>query len=78
MALFDRSVSQVTGPLACHAAGFAAELAAQGYGTDSIYAHLRLMRELSAWMSGQGLGAGQLSPGFVPVMRATRRRDSLA
>ena len=78
MAVFDRSVSWVTGPLACHAAGFAEELAARGWGRDSIYLHLRLMRELSVWMSGQGLGAGQLSPDaadrFVPVMRATRRR----
>src|SRR5260370_2445240 len=78
MALFDRSVSWVTGPLACYAAGFSAELAARGWGRDSIYLHLRLMRELSAWMSAQGLGAGQLSPDaadrFVPVMRATPRR----
>jgi len=59
-------------------AGFAAELPARGWGSDSIYLHLRLMRELSAWMSAQGLGTGQLSPAeadrFVPVMRATRRR----
>jgi len=78
MAIFDRSVSWVTGPLACYAAGFAAELAARGWGSDSIYLHLRLMRELSAWMSAQGLGGGQLSPAeadrFVPVMRAARRR----
>jgi len=78
MALFDRSVSWVTGPLACYAAGFAAELAARGWGRDSIYLHLRLMRELSAWMSAQGLGTGQLSLAeaerFVPVMRGTRRR----
>src|SRR5260370_14923638 len=78
MALFDRSVSWVTGPLACYAAGFSAELAARGWGRDWIYLHLGLMRELGAWMSAQGLGAGQLSPAaadrFVPVMRATRRR----
>ena len=61
MAIFDRSVSWVTGPLACYAAGFAAELPARGWGSDSIYLHLRLMRELSAWMSAQGLGTGQLS-----------------
>ncbi len=60
MAVFDRSVSWVTGPLACYAAGFAAELPARGWGSDSIYLHLRLMRELSAWMSAQGLGTGQL------------------
>ncbi|MGH3226345.1 MAG: tyrosine-type recombinase/integrase [Streptosporangiaceae bacterium] len=78
MALFDRSASLVTGPLACYAAGFAAELSARGWSTDSVYRHLWLMRELSAWMSAQGLDAGQLSPAaaerFVPVMRVTRRR----
>src|SRR5260370_18375245 len=78
MALFDRSVSGVTGPLTCYAAALAAELATRGWGRDWIYLHLRLMRELSAWMSGEGLGAGELSPAegerFVPVMRATRRR----
>ena len=73
MALFDRSVSRVTGPLACYAAGFAGDLAARGWSTDSIYRHLWLMRDLSAWMSAEGLDAGQLSPSaaerFVPVGR---------
>ena len=35
MAIFDRSVSWVTGPLACYAAGFAVELPARGWGSDS-------------------------------------------
>lgn len=78
MALFDRSASLVTGPLGCYAAGFAADLAARGWSTDSIYRHLRLMRELSAWMSDQGVDAGQLSPSaaerFVPVVRVRCRR----
>lgn len=81
MALFDRSVSRVTGPLACYAAGFAAELAAQGWSTDSIYRHLWLMRDLSAWMSADGLDAGQLSPSaaerFVPVGRVRHRLGSV-
>lgn len=78
MALFDRSASLVTGPLGCYAAGFAADLATRGWSTDSIYRHLQLMRELSAWMSGQGLDVGQLSPSaaerFVPAVRVRRRR----
>jgi integrase len=77
MALFDRSASRVAGPLACYSAGFAAELAALGYSVNSIYAHLRVMCVLSAWMSGQGLEAGDLSPGvadqFAPVLRAFQR-----
>ncbi|MGH7733437.1 MAG: hypothetical protein ACREOE_07010, partial [Gemmatimonadales bacterium] len=78
MAIFDRSVSRVTGPLACYAAGFSAELGARGYGQDAIYLHLRLIAELSAWLSVQELDAGQLSPAvtdrFVTGIRATCRR----
>jgi integrase/recombinase XerD len=81
MALFDRSVSRVTGPLAFYAAGFAADLATRGWGTDSIYRHLWLMRDLSAWMSAEGLDVGQLSPAaaerFVPVGRVRRRLASV-
>jgi integrase/recombinase XerD len=78
MATFDRSVSRITGPLAGYAAGFTAELAAEGYCTPSIYLHLRLVAEFSAWLSSQGLGVERLSPAvadrFVPVMRSTRHR----
>ncbi len=67
---------EIAGPLARYAAGFAAELAAQGYTGWSISRHLHLMAHLSAWLRGQGMDAGQLSPAvmdrFVPVMRATR------
>src|SRR5260370_37573034 len=67
---------EIAGPLARYAAGFAAELAAQGYAGWSISRHLHLMAQLSAWLRGQGMDAGQLSPAvmgrFVPVMRATR------
>jgi len=81
MALFDRSVSRVTGPLACYAARFAADLAARGWSTDSIYRHLWLVRDLSAWMSAEGLDVGQLSPSaaerFVPVGRVRRRLASV-
>src|SRR3989442_521937 len=80
MALFDRSASRVTGPLACYAAGFAADLTARGWSTDSIYRHLWLMRDLSAWMSAEGLDTGHLSPSaverFVAVARVRRRRPA--
>jgi integrase/recombinase XerD len=78
MAMFGRSVARVTGPLGPYAAGFTAELTAQGYSEPSIYLHLRLLAELSAWLSSEGLGVGQLSPAvaerFLLVMRAGRRR----
>lgn len=65
--------------MACYAAGFTAELAAQGYCEDSIYAHLQLVAKLSAWLSAQGLGVEQLSPAvadrFVPVIPATATRS---
>jgi site-specific recombinase XerD len=77
MATFDRSVSRVAGSLARYAAGFAAELAARGYSEASIYLHLRLVADLSVWLSGQGLCVKQLSPAvadrFVHAMRATGR-----
>ena len=72
----DLSGARVTGPLAVYAAGFAARLTFQGYAESSASRQLGLMAQLSAWLAGQGLGAGQLSPAtagrFVPVMRATR------
>lgn len=66
----------VSGPLASYAAGSAAQLAAQGYAECSVWRQRALMAGLSAWMAGEGLGAGQLSPAvvdlFVPVIRTTR------
>jgi hypothetical protein len=75
MATFDRSVSRVNGSLARYAAGFAAELVAQGYSEASIYLHLSVVAELSAWLNGQELGVQHLSPTvadrFVLAMRVT-------
>jgi integrase/recombinase XerD len=70
------SGSRVTGPLAAHASGFASQLASLGYAGSSVRRHLVLMAQLSAWLEGEGLQAGQLSPAmadrFVLVMRLTR------
>jgi hypothetical protein len=49
---------QVSGPLADRAAGFAAYLAGRGYAWSSTKHHLYLMADLSAWLAGQGLAAG--------------------
>ncbi len=77
MATFDLLVSRVTGPLAAHAAGFAAELTARGYAASSVRQHLGLMAELSRWLADQGLDAGRVSSAaagqFAAVMRARRR-----
>ena len=66
MATSDRSVSRVTGSLARCAAGFAAELGAQGYGEASIYVHLGLAADLGVWLSGQGPDGEQLCPAVAP------------
>ena len=53
--------AQVSGVLAGQAAGFAAYLAGRGYARSSVEHHLYLMVDLSAWLSGQGLDAGDLA-----------------
>jgi len=53
--------AQVSGLLAGWAAGFAAYLAGRGYARSSVEHHLYLMADLSAWLSGQGLDAGDLA-----------------
>ena len=73
----DLSGAVVGGPLAEWAGGFSAYLTGQGYSASAARRHLGLMAELSAWLGGQELGAGQLSPsvadGFVQVMRSERK-----
>ena len=56
-----RYAAQVSGLLAGQAAGFAAYLAGRGYAKSSVEHHLYLMADLSAWLAGQGLDAGDLS-----------------
>jgi integrase/recombinase XerD len=51
----------VTGLPVGRAAGFAAYLAGRGYAKSSIAHHLYLMADLSAWLAGQGLDAGDLT-----------------
>lgn len=53
--------AQVSGLLAGQAAGFAAYLAGRGYAKSSVEHHLYLMADLSAWLAGQGLDAGDLA-----------------
>src|SRR5260370_40741864 len=56
--LLARYVDRVSGPLAGLAAGDAAYLAGRGYASSSVRQHLGLMAGLSAWLGGQGVGAG--------------------
>jgi integrase/recombinase XerD len=57
----DRREILVSGPLAGRAAGFAAYLSGCGYAESSTKHHLYLMADLSAWLDGQGLAAGDLT-----------------
>jgi integrase/recombinase XerD len=63
---------RVTGPLAPHSAGFAAELAKAGYTSQSVDRHLRLMAEVSRWLDE--VGAAALAPGEGRAFLAWRRR----
>ena len=57
----DGPAVQVSGLLADRAAGFAVYLASRGYASSSTKHHLYLMADLSAWLAGQGLAAGDLT-----------------
>ena len=57
----DHAEAQVSGLLADRALGFAAYLAGRGYAKSSVEHHLYLMADLSAWLAGQGVDAGDLA-----------------
>jgi len=57
----DRAKVQAGERLADRAAGFAAYLASRGYAESSVKHHLYLIADLSAWLAGQGLAAGDLT-----------------
>ena len=50
----DLSRVRVTGPLAPFAAGFAAELVAQGHASQPAAQQLRLMAHVSRWLLAEG------------------------
>lgn len=57
----DPSKVRMTGPLAPFAAGFASELARQGYLPNSPASQLHLMAHLSRWTTGEALEPGRLT-----------------
>jgi integrase/recombinase XerD len=56
---------RMSGPLRPYAAGFASELARQGYTPGSVGTQVRLMAHLSRWLTREGLDVAGLS---VPVL----------
>jgi integrase/recombinase XerD len=65
---------RVSGPLAAHAAGFAAWLTEQGYTELSLANQLRLMAHFSRWLAERELSIGALTPGLIGRYLALRRR----
>ncbi len=74
---YGRAAARVGEPLAPFAAGFAEALTGQGYHPSSVYDHLGLMAQFSAWLAAQGRDPRQLPARemeqFGEVMRRTRR-----
>jgi site-specific recombinase XerD len=78
----DPSRVRISGPLAVHAAGFAADLAQRGYATSSVASHLRLAAHVSRWLDQQGLDFGSLTlesaDAFLVHRRAGGHRTRLS
>jgi integrase/recombinase XerD len=60
-----RSAVSVVGPLEPFARGFQARLVDQGYQPSSVVRWLRHVAQLSAWLGGRCLQAGDLTPSLV-------------
>lgn len=71
--LIDPSQIRVSGPLAAFAAGFADELAREGYTPHSARFQMRLLAQLSRWLAEEGLGAGDVRTSAVEQFLRVRR-----
>lgn len=69
----DLSRVRVTGPLEPFAAGFAAELVAQGYSSQPAAQQLRLLAHVSRWLAAEGNDAAALSAAAVAAFVTSRR-----
>ncbi|MFN8821100.1 MAG: site-specific integrase [Betaproteobacteria bacterium] len=64
---------RVTGPLAAHARGFAAELSRQGYRRKPVADQIRLLAHLSRWLLGKGLDTSHLTVSVLNEFLGARR-----
>ena len=71
--LINPSRVRVQGPLAAFAAGFADELARQGYRPCAARNQMRLLAHLSRWLMSEGFGAGELRAAEVERFLDARR-----
>jgi integrase/recombinase XerD len=69
----DPSQVRVAGPLAPHADGFRAVLAAQGFSPWSQMFYLHLLADLSRWLGRHGLDASGLTDANASAFRQDRR-----
>jgi len=69
----DLSRVRVTGPLAPFAAGFAAELVAEGYTSQPAALQLRLMAHVSRWLMAEGKDGSALNAAMVEAFAISRR-----
>jgi integrase/recombinase XerD len=66
------------GPLGPFADGFAAYVVEQGHSQRSVQGHLQRVRQMSRWMSAEGLEVAQLTSATVQGFLAERRRQGQA
>jgi integrase/recombinase XerD len=68
----------VEGPLGPFVDGFVVYLAAQGHSHGSVQGHVRRVRQMSCWMTAEGVAVAQLTPATVERFLAQRRRQGQA
>ena len=64
---------RVIGPLVGHAAGFRADLEAQGYRRNAVANQLQLLAHMSRWLQSKGLGPQHLTRERVAEFLSARR-----
>lgn len=67
--------TRVEGPLGPFVDGFVAYLAEQGYSHGSVQGHVLRVRQMSGWMTAQGVEVAQLTPATVERFLEDRRRE---
>lgn len=68
----------VEGPLGPFVDGFVVYLAEQGHSRGSVGGHVRRVRQMSCWMTAEGVEVAQLTPVMVERFLEERRREGQA
>jgi site-specific recombinase XerC len=67
---------RVSGPLVVYAAGFRADLEAQGYRRNAVANQLQLFAHVSRWLESKGLGPQHLTRKTAEVLRSWLKERS--